>query len=321
MKELADEGMTMVVVTTRWVSPARSVTARRHGARCHRRGRTAIADLRRATQSGNASVPQPRAHPLDRSGGFDAGQRPAARYDVVIVGAGIAGLTAAWRLRDRNILVLEAADIVGGRLKTMTRPTVLAEPRRPCADGERADGCSCRGGRRPAHRATRQFSCCRDARPYRADQGRRRDAVPPSAVAGRPHFARENRAKLLAARRCDQAKLEAMSFAEFLGPMHPDVRALMRVVANRLTGELDDISALVGINGFDHLWLGSRLNIVGGSAELPFAIESVLGERVVVGAAVRRISQTPTEVVIEYEYDGGRSPSWRRAASSPSRHR
>jgi oxygen-dependent protoporphyrinogen oxidase len=40
------------------------------------------------------------------------------RYEVVIVGAGIAGLTAGWTLRDRRILVLEATDRVGGRLRS-----------------------------------------------------------------------------------------------------------------------------------------------------------------------------------------------------------
>jgi len=39
----------------------------------------------------------------------------------VIVGAGIAGLTAAWTLRDRDVLVLEATDRVGGRMRSEAR--------------------------------------------------------------------------------------------------------------------------------------------------------------------------------------------------------
>ena len=38
--------------------------------------------------------------------------------DVAIVGAGIAGLAAAWRLRHRDIVVLEASDRVGGRMRS-----------------------------------------------------------------------------------------------------------------------------------------------------------------------------------------------------------
>src|SRR5262249_58361470 len=43
------------------------------------------------------------------------------RYDAVIVGDGIAGLTAAWTLRDRDVLVLEAAERVGGRMRSEPR--------------------------------------------------------------------------------------------------------------------------------------------------------------------------------------------------------
>ena len=43
------------------------------------------------------------------------------RYEAVIVGAGIAGLTAGWTLRDRKILALEATDRVGGRMRSEPR--------------------------------------------------------------------------------------------------------------------------------------------------------------------------------------------------------
>ena len=43
------------------------------------------------------------------------------RLDAVIVGGGLAGLASAWDLRDRDLLVLEAADRVGGRLRSEPR--------------------------------------------------------------------------------------------------------------------------------------------------------------------------------------------------------
>ena len=41
--------------------------------------------------------------------------------DVVVIGGGIAGLSAAWRLRHRDVLLLEAGDRLGGRLRSDPR--------------------------------------------------------------------------------------------------------------------------------------------------------------------------------------------------------
>ncbi|MCJ7710016.1 MAG: FAD-dependent oxidoreductase, partial [Chloroflexi bacterium] len=45
-------------------------------------------------------------------------------FDAVVVGGGIAGLTAAWELRDRNVLLLEAGDRLGGRIRSEPRGDV-----------------------------------------------------------------------------------------------------------------------------------------------------------------------------------------------------
>jgi len=43
------------------------------------------------------------------------------RRDAIVVGGGIAGLAAAWELRDRDVLVLEASDRLGGRIRSERR--------------------------------------------------------------------------------------------------------------------------------------------------------------------------------------------------------
>jgi len=52
----------------------------------------------------------------DRRGSVTEG-----RYEAVVVGGGIAGLTAGWTLRDRKVLVLESTGRVGGRMRSEPR--------------------------------------------------------------------------------------------------------------------------------------------------------------------------------------------------------
>lgn len=234
------------------------------------------------------------------------GPNSARRYDVVIVGAGISGLTAAWRLRDRNVLVLEAADQVGGRLKTEVRgPYWLNLGAHVLMAGGPMEMLARELGVPLVHPSGHFLAVAMRGKIVTAGRVEEMLFRLPLSLIARISLVRIG-LKMLWAKRTPPERLEALTFAEFLGPTHPDVEALMRVIANRLTGELNELSAYVGVNGFNHLWLGSRLNIAGGSAELPRALQTALGERIRTGAAVIRVEQTAANVEVVYEQLGVR---------------
>jgi protoporphyrinogen oxidase len=223
---------------------------------------------------------------------------------VAIVGAGISGLAAAWALRDLDLRVLEAAEIVGGRLRTERRgPYWLNLGAHVLMKGGPMATLAAQAGVALIEPPGAFLAIALRGKVVRVGGALAALLGLPLPLLARLSLARVGY-RMARARRAARAKLDGMTFAELLGPMHPDVEALMRVVANRLTGELHQLSAWVGVNGFDHLWLGSRLNIAGGSAALPDAIHKALGERVETGAEVSRISQSPDRVEIEYRWRG-----------------
>jgi oxygen-dependent protoporphyrinogen oxidase len=252
------------------------------------------------------------------------------RYEAVIVGAGIAGLTAGWTLRDRRLLVLEATDRVGGRMRS--------EPRGPywlnlgahlfggpgsLLDGlVREMGLETRPipgnrmglafrGRIIAHGRPETYPF-RLPLPLRARLSliraglRLRRAARGYLRAARPRPGEtpaETRARVLAYR-------DDETFARCLGDLHPDVAAIFRAIAERVTAEPDQISAGCGAALFALVWGDDRTlarNLIGGSALLPQALAHRLGEAVLTGAAVEEIVQRPEGVRVRFSRRGTRA--------------
>ena len=229
-----------------------------------------------------------------------------------MVGGGIAGLAAAWELRDRDVIVLEAEDRSGGRLMSEPRGRywlnfgghVLAGEdsatgRLLAATGVEAapvpgvltalamNGRVLAGGRVETYplrlRLTRQERLAL----IRAGARVRLAVLEYGRVSRRRAGESENdrRGRVLAYR-------DDRSFAEFLGEVPAEVDAIFRPTIQRSSGEPEQVSAGYGIGYFHLVWDrkgGLTRNVLGGSARLPGAIVAVLGERVRTGARVERV--------------------------------
>jgi oxygen-dependent protoporphyrinogen oxidase len=258
--------------------------------------------------------------------------------DVVIVGAGIAGLTAATRLQDLDVLVLEAEDRVGGRIKSERRGSYWVSvgahmfPGPGSVVGNLVDefgletlpingslmglayrGTLLQGGRTELYPFRLPMSLAGRVSMIRAGLKLRRDAAEYNRLArlAPGETERDSRARLL-------SFLDDRSFADYAGKLHPDAGVLFHAVVNRLTAEPDEISAGCVVALFAHVWseggvvLGRNLN--GGAGQLPETLAARLGDRVLTGARVQELSQQDGTVRVRFERGGAEEEVVARSA-------
>jgi protoporphyrinogen/coproporphyrinogen III oxidase len=234
-------------------------------------------------------------------------------HDVVVVGGGVGGLTASWRLRDRDVVLLEAEERVGGRIKSWRHGDYWVS-----VGAHMFPGPTTMLGRlvgelglhvRPIRASLLNISYHEQVIPES-----RPELWPlrlPLTAAGRAGLIRPG-LKLKAAgrtygklreprpgdidadvRRRLLGFMDDRSFAEFIGRLQPEVEEVMRVAANRLTCEMDECAAgcLVGL--FEGAWSIGGDNhdgcLDGGPSLLPETMAHRLGDRVKLGARVDSI--------------------------------
>jgi protoporphyrinogen/coproporphyrinogen III oxidase len=245
-------------------------------------------------------------------------------YDAIIVGGGPAGLAAAWTLRDKSILLLEARDRLGGRLKSqprgdywlnfgghlfpgadsnmqrMTRALGLEVIEIPGSKtGMVFDGSVHVSQRIEAYPLTlpmtlrERVALARVGLRLLSAVGKWRRAATPRP--GEPDDGRRARVA-----RYDSDR----SFRDLLGVLPPRVDEIFQAAGRRASCELEEQSAGVGAALFGAVWSGKKdntaLNLRGGSGRFGEAMARELGDRVRLGASVSQVSRGDGGVEVDY---------------------
>ena len=249
--------------------------------------------------------------------------------DVVVIGAGIAGLAAGWQLRDRDVVVLESGSRAGGRIRSEPRapywlnlgPHVFPPPQSDLGRLVEAVGLETLpipGTTVAAHVNGRVAAGGRPERlPFRLNLGpaarlsliraglkirrgvadylaltQAREGEPPAAL----------RRRLLAYR-------DETTFADFLGRLHPDVDALLRAAVRRVSAEPEDLSAGGGIAQFAATFSGDgslyHRNLHGGTGRLAECLTTELAGRLRTSTRVVRVREAERGVHVDAVDEAG----------------
>jgi oxygen-dependent protoporphyrinogen oxidase len=235
-------------------------------------------------------------------------------HDAVVVGGGIAGLSAAWHLRHRDVLLLEAGDRLGGRMRSDPRGDYWLNYGAHLfpGPGTLVDGFARDCGLETVPVAGSMMGLALGSTLLTSGRVETYPFRLPLPVRDRIAFAKAGLKVRRAVAR--YRKLERRfdfeddrTFGEFLGYLPPTVERIFSTAAHRATAELSELSAGSGIGLFALVWGGSESliarNLLGGSGRLPAAMWRELGPRARTRVPVREISPEGHELLVRY--DGG----------------
>ena len=235
------------------------------------------------------------------------------KADVVILGAGLAGLTAAYHLRDRDIVVLEAGDRVGGRTLSGdhgdywynlgaqfvwdSRTVELCRGLGlDLAGGDGADSAVFVNGR---------LAVGRD--PYRLLMKM------PVSWRDKAAFAltiARLRRQASATKGLDP-QLDAESLAEVVGPTSNLTKSILEMATTSGTGlSMDEVSGAVGLGYAIHLFGGdvnaTLKGVRGGTQQITKTIAHAIDpERLMLDCKVESVTSSRDHVAVRYRRSGG----------------
>ncbi|MEC1715143.1 flavin monoamine oxidase family protein [Schinkia azotoformans] len=249
--------------------------------------------------------------------------------DVIVVGGGLAGLSAAWYLRHRDVLLLESGNRVGGRVKSERRGPywlnwgghvysgvnsatgellssvgVDAVPVPGTFTGLAMKGKLLLDGRVETYPFRVPMSWhSRFALMKAGLKVRKAVADYEKIVRQRPgehYWTQQQRVYNF---------MNDQTFTDFVGKLPEDADALFRPTVSRSAGEPEQVSAGAGVGYFNLVWskgdgAGLTRNIVGGPSTLTETIASSLGNRVQLGAQVYEVFHKNNSVIVRYIQNG-----------------
>ena len=247
--------------------------------------------------------------------------------DVVIVGGGIAGLAAGWRLRHWDTVLLESEGRVGGRIRSERRgPYWMNWGGHIYAGGNSStawllgdtgiDSVAVPGSLAGLAMNGKLLLKGRvETYPFRIPMSwSSRISLMKAGAKVRLAVARYTKIVALRPGEHEAARqqrvynfMNDISFADFVGDLDPDAEALFKPTVTRSAGDMHEMSAGAGVGYFSLVWnIGAGLSrsIVGGPSTLTEGIAAALANRVQLHAAVDEIVQRKNSVVVRYRQDG-----------------
>jgi len=244
-----------------------------------------------------------------------------------VIGGGIAGLAAAWDLRNRDVVVLEGAGRLGGRIRTEARDPywlnlgahVFSGP--GSATGRLLADVGLESAPVPGHLVALELNGRLlvggrpELYPFRLPlRAAERVALTRAGARLRVAVARYERA---AAPRPGESPAETRrrllahgddrTFSDWLGELPGDADLMFRATVTRSTAEPEEITAGAGTGYFALVWSSSgglSRNIIGGAGMLIDGIAAELPGRIVTDAEVQEVAPEGDLVRVRYRSGG-----------------